>query len=120
MGLGRETLREMPHVDIVKNEWLAGFQHVVARVLLEGEAAKLDTDDPQRWGPIVLRPFADRASGEEIRPERGELFVTRLHEQIRGDYLFATELHDESACPFHERLVVPIERLEPQREYQPA
>ena len=110
----RETLRDMPHVDVVKNEWLAGFQHVVARVFPEGDVVVVDTDDPKRWEPIILRPFVDPESGEEINPEQGAEFVVRLHEQIKGDYLFATELHDETACPFHERLVVPIARVEPQ------
>lgn len=114
MSTRRETLRGMPHVDVVKNEWLAGFQHVVARVFPEGDEVHVDTEDPDRWEPIILRSFVARDSGEEIKPDQGAEFVVRLHELIRGDYLFATELHDEAACPFHERLVVPIEHVEPQ------
>jgi hypothetical protein len=114
MTVFRETLRDVPHVDVVKNEWLAGFQHVVARVFPEGEDVHVDTQDPERWEPVILRPFADPESGEEINPERGAEFVVRLHEQIRGDYLFATELHDESNCPFHGGLVLPIEHVDPQ------
>jgi hypothetical protein len=120
MASNRETLRGVPHVDIVKNEWLAGFQHVVARVTYADDVVRIDTEDPERWEPIIRRPFTDRESGEQFGPEHGPEFVLRLHQQIRGDYLFATELHDESNCPYHERLVVPIEHSEPQRELQPA
>lgn len=115
-----ETLRSVLHVDVVKNEWLAGFQHVVARVSIENGDVRVDTDNHDLWDPIVLRPFPDPQSGNEVRPEQGEEFVGRLHEQIRGDYLFATELHDEAACPFHDRLVIPIEPVEPQRAFLTA
>lgn len=63
-----ETLRPMPHVDVVKNEWLAGYQHVVARVFSDGDSVQVDTSDRDRWEPIILRPFVDRESGEEVTP----------------------------------------------------
>lgn len=114
MATNRERLRGMRHVDVVKNEWLAGFQHVVARVFVEGDVVRVDAEDSDRWEPVILRSFVARGSGDEIGPDRGPEFVERLHELLRGDYLFATELHDEDACPFHERLVIPIEHVEPQ------
>jgi hypothetical protein len=117
MSQERETLRTVPHVDVVKNEWLAGFQRVVARVTFEDDGIRIDTDDHDRWDPIVLRPFVVRESGDELNPDKGEEFVIHLHEQIRGDYLFATELHDDKQCPFHDRLVVPIEPVEPQHAF---
>jgi hypothetical protein len=106
----------MPHVDIVKNEWLAGFQHVVARVFIDANGAvRVDTDAPERWEPIILRHLPADASDGEIGLNNGPEFVSKLHDQIHGDYLFATPLHDESECPFHERLVLPIEHVETQR-----
>jgi hypothetical protein len=108
------------HVDIVKNEWLAGYQMVVARVLLEDGAVRVDTSDPDVWDPIVLRPVVDRESGDEIGPDQAEHFFARLHERLTGDYLFATEPHDEKSCPFHGQLVMPIEPTARARQFEIA
>jgi hypothetical protein len=114
MAEQHEKSDQVRHVDVVKNEWLAGFQHVVARVFLDDGEVHVDAEDPDRWQSIVLRTYVDRESGEEIGPDRGEDFLARLHEHMRGDYLFATALHDGPACPYHDRLVVPLQPVQPQ------
>lgn len=110
----------MRHVDVVKNEWLAGFQHLVARVYVEDDAIQLEASDHDLWANIVLRAHVDRETGEEITPDQGPEFVDRLHVVLSGDYLFATEPHDDSECPFHGQLVIPIARVEPQPQYNYA
>lgn len=71
VSTSRETLRDMPHVDVVKNEWLAGFQHVVARVFPEGDEVHVDTEDPDRWEPIILRSFVAGTRARRSSPTRG-------------------------------------------------
>jgi hypothetical protein len=113
-------MSRVQHVDLVKNEWLAGFQVVVARAFIEGAELRVDTQEPQRWEPVLRRSFTDRESGVEVGPDRPEEFLGGLHEHLRGDYLFATGLHDDAECPFAERLVVPLKSVEQARELEPA
>jgi hypothetical protein len=115
-----ETVESVRHVDIVKNEWLAGFQMVVARLLMEDGKLRVDTNAPDVWEPIVWRPLVDRETGEKIGPDRTEDFFSRLHERMSGDYLFATEPHDDKTCPYHDSLVVPIEPGELTRQFEIA
>lgn len=88
------------HIDLVKNEWLAGYQVVVARVSLGSTGLQVDASDPS-WEQVVRRPVdgldpdADPAS-----------FFEHLPTLIHGTYLFATEPHGEDDCPYHDHLVV--------------
>lgn len=105
------------HVDLVKNEWLAGFQHVVARIYLEGRQLRLDSPDPDRWEHLIHQPQVDRATGDQVDPDSsGPEFFERLHTLLAGDYLFATEAHLEDDCPFQHELVVPIRPAQPEAE----
>ena len=119
MARRTETTETVRHVDIVKNEWLAGFQVVVARLEPEGGKLRLQAEDLDKWKPIVLRPFFDRDLGREIGPDRAEDFFSRLHEHMSGDYVFATEPHEEKDCRFRDHLVVPI-ISEPARQLEMA
>jgi hypothetical protein len=110
----------MQHVDLVKNEWLAGFQHVVARVYLNGDF-DLESNEREKWAHLFRAPLRDRRSGEVIDPtQQPQEFFERLHELLSGDYLFATTVHEEDECPYQERLVVPIGAPEAAHEAQPA
>jgi hypothetical protein len=98
------------HVDVVKNEWLAGVQHVVARLFEEAGQVHLDSPDPDVWQSIVLRPLTNRETGDIIYPEKEpDEFLRLLRENLRGDYLFATGIHDENECPFVEHSMIPID-----------
>ena len=57
------------HVDLVKNEWLAGFQHVVARLRVENGAVLVDASKPI-YKQVALRPFLDYETREPVSPER--------------------------------------------------
>src|SRR5947209_6512425 len=110
----------MEHVDLVKNEWLAGFQHVVARIYLNG-TLDLKSSEPEKWEHLLHVPLTDHDSGEVIDPARDpDTFFDRLHHLLSGDYLFATDVHDEARCPYQAHLVVPIGAPDASREAQPA
>jgi hypothetical protein len=95
------------HVDVVKNEWLAGFQFVVARVSVDDGALRIDSADPSVWEPIILRPVVSPMG--EFHPEKDpQAFVEHLADGIHGTYLFATEPHAAQACPFSDGPVAPI------------
>ena len=103
------------HVDVVKNEWLAGFQHPVARLFLDDNSRKIRVEaDDQAWVEIALRPIAG------LHPdEHPEEFLELLADHLHGTYLFATHPHDEGACPYHD-VVVPIHSVDASRQPQPA
>jgi hypothetical protein len=94
--------RDVLHVDLVKNEWLAGYQVVVARIKLKDGVLQVDASDPS-WTEIALRPL-----GELDPATDPEGFITAMPEGIHGSYLFATEPHDDASCPYHDGLVVPM------------
>jgi hypothetical protein len=102
------------HVDLIKNEWLAGYQLMVARVSLDDQGKlAVDTAD-QAWREIVLRPVG------EWDPEKDpEAFLRHLPDAIHGSYLFATPAHEDDGCPFRAGAVVPI-HSEPLKDRQLA
>ena len=101
------------HVDLVKNEWLAGFQHVAARIYQDDGRLRMESGEPEKWQHLIGLPLRDREQGRTIDPrERPNEFFDRLHALIAGDYLFATEPHDEADCPYRE-IVVPIRASDP-------
>lgn len=92
----------MLHVEIVQNEWSSARQRVVARLRLsDGSVAVEHTGSDDHWSEVALRPFMDRESGMEVAPETDpERFLRALHHHLRGDYLFATEAHEDGDCEF--------------------
>lgn len=84
--------RNQMHVDIVKNEWLAGYQVVVARLHEDRGRLRIDAQAP--WDGLIER------ARQEPWAESDRAFARSLHEHLVGDYLFATPPHDESDCPF--------------------
>ncbi len=89
------------HVDVVKNEFLAGYQEVVARLSLDNKNIRFDSGDPETWRPIVLQPFALRGTKRVLDPENapGD-FLTQLSSHLNDTYLFATEPHPVDECPY--------------------
>jgi hypothetical protein len=80
------------HVDIVKNDWLAGLQYPLATLTLEGGDLRLDARDPEHWHGLL----EELAAEDDI-----ETAFSTLHTRRHGSVLFATEPHDEASCPFH-------------------
>jgi hypothetical protein len=89
------------HVDVIKNEWLAGYQVVVARVRVsEAGEPEVDAGEPV-WGEFVSRVIESRKGFD----------LSALHEAVHGDYVFATEPHGDTECPFH-AMVIPLTAVE--------
>jgi hypothetical protein len=99
----------MPHVELIQNEWAAGQQRVVARVVLNGADRVQVEALSEIWEPIALAPFIDPETGLEVSPDaEPERFVRALHRHLSGDYLFATQAHDDGECEYEVGRVFPI------------
>jgi hypothetical protein len=107
----------MEHVDVVKNEWLAGYQLVVARLRLEQDALAVDVVQEPVWTSVVKQSFHDAESGKALTPDEPREFFYGLHAVMKGDYLFATPAHEESECPYH-AMVIPLEPADASRQPQ--
>lgn len=103
-----------PHVDVVKNEWLAGFQHVVARVWEDLGRLVVESPERETWEPIILgRGVREPTTGEVVEAEKEpERFLHLLPANIHGTYLFATEPHPDHECPFADRPLIPIRPMQ--------
>ncbi len=95
----------MTHVDIVKNEWLAGYQVVIGRLWVDRGQLHVDAKEP------TVADLIDRYK-EESTAGTPEEFVASLHDTLHGDYLFATQPHDEERCEYH-AMVVPLKADDP-------
>jgi hypothetical protein len=96
----------------VKNEWLVGSQHVVARVRAEADGVIVESHDPETWNGIILRPLPREDAEKVIDPKaHPKEFLDLLPKRIHGSYLFATEVHADEECPFREHRELPIRSL---------
>jgi hypothetical protein len=83
------------HVDVVKNEWLAGIQHPIAAVSVVKGDVRVDAEDSAHWRDTVLNLVPD------VSPRRSTRgFLEALHLRLNGSYLFVTEPHDDRTCPY--------------------
>jgi hypothetical protein len=99
----------MLHVELIQNEWSAAQQRVVARLTLNGSGVHVDPADDDHWTVLALRPFIDPITGTEVRAEEEpDRFLRGLHHHLNGDYVFATEAHEEGECEFALGTVVPL------------
>jgi|1186.fasta_scaffold23554_3 hypothetical protein len=88
----------MFHVDVVKNDWLAGIQYPLATLKLDDDAGTVivDAPQPERWQELADELNAQDDVGAAL---------AQLHTKLNGSHLFATEVHRESECPFRGRPV---------------
>jgi hypothetical protein len=111
------------HVDIVRNDWLAGRQSVVARASLADGKLTIDSPQPGTWSEVVLRPLRDPDTGKPISADGDpDRFFAALSSQLHGSHLFATEPHEEQECPFptwEQTLIEPGIPI-PKRQPKPA
>ncbi len=98
------------HVDIVKNEWLAGFQVLVAQVREGIGGLVVESAEPETWAPVVLgSPVREPETGELVEAEKEPgRFLQLLSRAIHSAYLFATDAHADDRCPFVHRPLIPI------------
>jgi hypothetical protein len=102
------------HVDVVENKWSAGTRKRAARVeLAQGGEISVEGDD--HWHRLV-HDALDRIDADS--PD-GRLRGLASH--FTSDYVFATEPHDASECPFAGGEELPFEEAPSRdRAAQPA
>jgi hypothetical protein len=104
------------HVDLIHNEFLAGYQECVARLrLVKEKGIDVQAVEP-KWREIALRPLPG------LDPEEDpEAFFQKLHKHLKGSHLVATAPHHEKDCPFHASDRIPAKRTRVRRrERTPA
>jgi hypothetical protein len=82
------------HVDLVRNDWLAGIQYPLATFKLEDGSGEvtLDAAQPELWQGVL-----EELNGQgDVRQALAD-----LHTKLHGSHLFATEGHAVADCPFH-------------------
>ena len=96
---GRERLVMAFHVDIIRNEPLAGSSHVLAQVTLNGEPGlELQTrggesDRDRMW--LYLR---SRVKADPI--QEPDVFLRALPAAIDSTYVTASQVHHDAECPY--------------------
>lgn len=84
------------HVDIIRNDFDRSEQIRVASCTV-GDDGALNVEaasERERWVGMV-----NEAAGKLQTPDGSEQ-LEGLHYVMRGDYLFATTVHEGSECPF--------------------
>jgi hypothetical protein len=97
----------MLHVEILRNEWSAGRQRVVARLVINGTGTVV-YDGAEEWAGVVPESFRDPESGNQIGRQDGVQYLTALHHHLNGDYVFATEAHESGQCEFALGTEIPL------------
>jgi hypothetical protein len=88
-----------PHVDIIRNEPLAGSSFVLAKVTLGQGGSCLDLQTPRDADEGVMWGYL--RSRVEIDPDRDpEGFLHALPEAIDSTYVIASRVHDDAECPY--------------------
>jgi hypothetical protein len=95
------------HVDLVKNEWSAGMQIRLVTALDADGGPQLANITPG-WEDLLARPLKD-VNGTTVYIGKESLDV--LPRLFRSEYVFATEVHEESECPFRWGAVLPMKSL---------
>jgi hypothetical protein len=87
------------HVDIIRNEPLAGSSFVLAQVTLEASGSHLKiethdhTDEDAMWSYLQSRVRLDPVK----EPKE---FLHALPKAIDTTYVTASQVHDEAECPY--------------------
>ena len=98
------------HVDLVKNEWLAGMQVRLATVVQSDGDVALANVTPG-WEDLLTRPLRDASGGIVYLSKEPRLALDTLSQFFTSEYVFATDRHDESKCPFGFGGAVAMRRL---------
>jgi hypothetical protein len=99
------------HADIVKNEWISGKQVLAARLVPDPAGVRIVGDDQDNWN-YLLHPISDPVTDDVIYASKEPRhFIDPLHGTVRSSFVFVTETHDDSACPFRESAFISMNQL---------
>jgi hypothetical protein len=84
------------HVDVVKNDWLAGIQYPLATIALDDHGIVSVDPDSGQWKELAA---------EIAHAKDPAVALDELQRQLHGSHLYATEPHGDDQCPFHGRPV---------------
>jgi len=98
------------HLDLVKNEWGAGFQVRLVTVENSPDQGLVLANINPGWEDILSRPLAVGAGDSPVYaikepPNEGLNAIIAFY---RGDHVFATSVHSDEGCPFRHGSVVPM------------
>jgi hypothetical protein len=105
----------MLHVEILRNEWSAGRQRVVACLEVNG-SGRVVYNVVDEWAGVVPESFRDPQSGDEVGLRDGVEYLNALHRYLNGDYVFATAPHETGQCEYElgaEILLAPSAEVTP-------
>jgi hypothetical protein len=100
----------MLHVEVIQNEWAAGSQRVVGRVTVNGTGGvQVEAAEEAPWSSVLVESLRDPGTGDELSAKSDpERFVRSLHLLLHGDYLFATEAHEDGECEYAVGQMLPL------------
>jgi hypothetical protein len=101
------------HVDILRNDWLAGEQRPIARLYVAGGELKIDSPEPARWIPLVEDVLGDLVAAHEGDPEAVLIEVPNV---FRGSQLLATAPHGDGDCDYRNWASARIESVSSDRQ----
>ena len=96
----------MQHIDVIKNDPLAGVQRRIATLTADGDELKIE---PEGWRERIEQLAGP--AGEHRPDEYLALVVGRLAD---ATYVSASEAHTEDECPFtHAEEITVVAESEP-------
>jgi hypothetical protein len=100
------------HVDVVKNDWQSGEQ--VRLVAVEATPEIRLSHVRAGWSDLLTRKLIGSHDHEiqlnEVSSEPSQVWEA-LHRNFAGSFVFATEPHDITQCPFNESDLVEMKLL---------
>lgn len=105
------------HVDLVRNDIVAGTHTCIGRVSSLGElGVKIECDD-SNIERALHEPLFDYVTGGHVTTlDHGDEYVALLSRTWQGSLVIVTDEHDEDDCPFSRDAVLSMTILrEPRR-----
>jgi hypothetical protein len=89
------------HLDIIRPDWFSGQEVLAARVRREGGGIGVENVNGD-WTEWLHRPISDPDSGEGLLQSQVDTdwYFKRLPEVLQSSYLYASQPHSDSECPF--------------------
>ena len=91
------------HVDLVKNEWMAGLQVRVACVEADHDRVHISHASPE-YEALLRQPIVNPVDGQVLYLEKTapDVAFPVLSHMYSNDYFFVTDAHEVSGCQFRQ------------------